>query len=181
MNDAISSEDYIPAATRTLAPTELRIFWRCHQKIISVWKHKTSRTQLVSTFAKPPQTPTSERNVKPKPAGSSCQTGGLSHHMDVNVSSLAGLQRHAVPSQHVWTKVKGALTSLLARSYSRVGKYESHTPRLHLVIFPRLHAQWRRAGILLQRHGLNGDEDAHAMRRRWNPVGPLRGRTQSLC
>lgn len=106
-------------------PTELHIFWRCYQKILSVWKHETSRTRLVTTLA---NTQASQRSLKTKPAGSSCQIGGLSHHMNMHVSSLAGLQRHIVRSQHVWRKVKGALTSLLARSYSRVGKYESRSP-----------------------------------------------------
>lgn len=43
-------------------------------------------------------------------------------------------------------------------------------PRLHLVIFPRLHAQWRWAGILLQTHALNGDEvQGDADESTWGP------------
>lgn len=81
------------------------------------------------------------QNLEMKPAGISGQIGGLSHHMNVRVSALAGLQRHIVRSLHVWSKVKGALTSLLARSYSHVGKYESHMPMRRLIIFPRMQAQ----------------------------------------
>lgn len=113
-------------------PTELHIFWRCDQKYSENVKHPehNSFPHLRSQ--------TSERNQPVKPAGSSCQTGGLSHHMHTHVSSLTGLQRHIVRSQRVWRKVKGALTSLLAHSYSHVGKSESHMPRLPLVISPRL-------------------------------------------
>lgn len=103
-----------------------------------------------------------------KPAGSSGQIGGWCHHMNVHVSSLTGLQRHIVCSLHVWRKVKGALTSLLAGSYSHVGKYESHMPMLRLIIFPRMQVQQRRAGIWSQMHTINfnGEEDAHVVQRR---------------
>lgn len=151
---------------------------------VGVWLDVTSLSRGVSK-GKPPQTRVLStfraQNLEMKPAGISGQIGGLSHHMNVHVSSLTGLQRHIVRSLHVWRKVKGALTSLLARSYSHVGKYESHMPMPLLIVFPRMQAQWRRAGIWLQTHALNvyGDEDAHVVQRRLNLTGPLRGRTCS--
>lgn len=88
MDDIYSANIYCCHTTVRWCPAERRV------SILGCFKIKTSQKWVLSTFC----AQTSHRILEIKPAGSSVQIGGLSHHMNVHVSSLAGLQRHIVRS-----------------------------------------------------------------------------------